>query len=56
MKKSLMQNLNKVRKEAGDRAVMRALHFFAEQNRVDAAVKAIKEEDYDTFLQCITIR
>ena len=49
-----MKNLNKVREEAGDRAVMRALHFFAEQNRVDAAVKAIKEEDYDTFLQCIT--
>lgn len=52
--KEFMQNLNKVRKEAGDRAVMRALHFFAEQNRVDAAVKAIKEKDYDTFLQCIT--
>lgn len=49
-----MKNLNKVRKEAGDRAVMRALHFFAEQKRVDTAVKAIKEQDYDTFLQCIT--
>ena len=52
--KEFMENLNKVRKEAGDRAVMRALHFFAEQNRVDTAVKAIKEKDYDTFLQCIT--
>ena len=30
-----MANINKVRKEAGDRAVMRALHFFGEQKRVD---------------------
>lgn len=52
--KEFMENLNKVREEAGDRAVMRALHFFAEQKRVDTAVKAIKEEDYETFLNCIT--
>lgn len=52
--KEFMANLNKVREEAGDRAVMRALHFFAEQKRVDVAVKAIKEEDYETFLSCIT--
>lgn len=52
--KEFMANLNKVREEAGDRAVMRALHFFAEQKRVDNAVKAIKEEDYETFLNCIT--
>ena len=52
--KEFMANLNKVREEAGDRAVMRALHFFAEQKRVDTAVKAIKEEDYKTFLNCIT--
>ena len=52
--KEFMANLNKVREEAGDRAVMRALHFFAEQKRVDTAVKAIKEEDYETFLSCIT--
>ena len=50
--KEFMANLNKVREEAG--AVMRALHFFAEQKRVDTAVKAIKEEDYETFLSCIT--
>ena len=49
-----MANINKVRKEAGDRAVMRALHFFGEQKRVDKAVKAIKEKDYLTFLECIT--
>ena len=52
--KEFMANLNKVREEAGDRAVMRAVHFFAEQIRVDSSVKAIKEEDYETFLSCIT--
>lgn len=52
--REFLANLNKVRREAGDRAVMRALHFFEEQKRVDKAVKAIKEEDYNTFLECIT--
>ena len=33
---------------------MRAFHFFTENERVDTAVKALKEEDYDTFLQVIT--
>ena len=50
----VIDNIQEVRAFAGDRSVMRALHFFAEQKRVDTAVKAIKEEDYETFLSCIT--
>ena len=50
----VIDNIQEVRAFAGDRSVMRALHFFAEQKRVDTAVKAIKEEDYATFLSCIT--
>ncbi|MDO5410101.1 MAG: galactokinase family protein [Lachnospiraceae bacterium] len=50
----LLANLNEVRAYAGDRAVMRAFHFFTENDRVDTAVKALKEKDYDTFLQVIT--
>ena len=52
--KEFLSHLNEVRKEAGDRAVMRALHFFEENKRVDLAVKSIKEGDYTTFLECIT--
>lgn len=52
--REFLAHLNEVRKEAGDRAVMRALHFFEENKRVDQAVKAIKEGDYTTFLECIT--
>lgn len=52
--REFLSNLNQVRREAGDRAVMRALHFFEEQKRVDKAVQAIKEKDYQTFLECIT--
>lgn len=50
----LLANLSAVRAHAGDRAVMRAFHFFTENDRVDTAVKALKEKDYDTFLQVIT--
>ena len=50
----LLANLSEVRAYAGDRAVMRALHFFTENERVDTAVKALKEQDYETFLQVIT--
>lgn len=50
----LLENLPKVRAYAGDRAVMRALHFFTENERVDTAVKALKEHDYEAFLQVIT--
>ena len=44
-----MKNTSLVREKAGDRAVLRALHFFAENKRVDAEVKALSEGDFDTF-------
>lgn len=50
----LLANLGEVRAYAGDRAVMRAFHFFTENDRVDTAVKALKEDDYASFLQVIT--
>lgn len=52
--REFLARLNDVRGAAGDRAVMRALHFFEENKRVDKAVKAIKDKEYETFLQCIT--
>lgn len=46
--------LPEVRKACGDRAVLRALHFFEENKRVEAEIKALKEKDFDTFLSMIT--
>ena len=40
-----------VREELGDRAILRAYHFFAENERVDKQVKALKGGDLDGFMQ-----
>lgn len=44
-----MKNIPVVREKAGDRAVLRALHFFNENKRVDAEVKALTENDFEAF-------
>ena len=43
-----------LRKETGDRAVLRGLHFFEEYKRCLAQVQALKEGDFDRFLKLIT--
>jgi len=40
-----------IREAAGDRAVLRALHFFAENDRVEAMVGALKSGDFDAYLK-----
>ena len=52
--KDVIDNLAEVRKYAGDRSVLRALHFFEENKRVENMVKALKEERFDVFLENIT--
>ncbi|WP_028590227.1 galactokinase [Paenibacillus massiliensis] len=47
-------NLKQLREQAGDRAVMRALHFLAENDRVDAQVEALTSNQFDDFLTLIT--
>lgn len=42
-----------VREQTGDRAVLRAMHFFDEQNRVSEGVNALKADDFDAFLDVI---
>ncbi len=42
-----------LRKECGDRAVLRALHFFGDNERVQKEVSALKEGDFETFKQLI---
>lgn len=45
-----MQNIAKLHKEVGGRAVARALHFYGEEQRVQKAVTALKENNYKEFL------
>ena len=47
-------NLPKLREYAGDRAVLRSIHFFDENKRVENEVKALINNDFDTFLKNIT--
>ncbi|MCI8516756.1 MAG: galactokinase [Hungatella sp.] len=50
----VIADLAKVREYAGDRSVMRALHFFEENKRVEAEVAALKEDRFEDFLSGIT--
>ncbi|MDO5349321.1 MAG: galactokinase family protein [Lachnospiraceae bacterium] len=51
---AVIDNLKAVREYAGDRSVMRALHFFEENKRVEAEVAALKEGRFQDFLSNIT--
>ena len=42
-----------VRKETGDRAVLRAIHFFNENRRVQLQVRALKNDNFGAFLHYV---
>lgn len=42
-----------VRKETGDRAVLRAIHFFNENRRVQMQVRTLKNDNFDAFLHYV---
>ncbi len=50
---TLIQNTAELRKKLGDRAVLRALHFIRENERVDRMLDALAKEDMTTFLAII---
>ncbi len=43
------RDLARVREACGDRAVLRAMHYYQENERVTLAVEALKEGDLDSF-------
>ncbi len=47
-------NFMKIRSFAGDRAVLRAIHFFEENKRVEDIVDALRKNDFQRFLSDIT--
>lgn len=46
-------NLPKIRAELGDRAALRAMHFFGDNARVVDEVTALKNADFRAFLDCV---
>lgn len=52
-KSDIISELPALREEYGDRAVLRALHFMDENDRVDELAKAVKEGDFAEFLSVI---
>lgn len=49
----IIKNAKTLREKFGDRAVLRALHFVDENERVDSLTDALKSGDFDSFLDII---
>lgn len=49
----LFENINIIRKKAGDRAVLRAIHFFGDNERVLKEAEALKQGDFEGFKELI---
>lgn len=52
-KDNFMQNIAKIQKEASGRAILRAIHYFNENARVDVCAKAIKDVDINKYYEMI---
>ena len=49
----LYENIDAVREKCGDRAVLRAGHFFSEERRVEKEIEALRSGDFEQFLACV---
>lgn len=49
----VLQSIAPLRNKLGDRAVLRALHYFCENTRVEEMVKALELKNYPAFLELI---
>ncbi len=49
----ITQNVARLRETVGDRAVLRAMHFFEENKRVKQAVSALRADDIELFFKQI---
>lgn len=49
----VMGNIERLRDEVGDRAILRGLHFLSENRRVSKQVQALKESDLSTYFDLV---
>ena len=47
--KEFYERITEVREKCTDRSVLRAIHFFSENRRVEQLVDALKNDDFDKF-------
>lgn len=52
-KKEFFRSIPEIRKTAGDRAVLRAMHWFMENDRVEAQTAALENGDIESFKKLI---
>lgn len=49
----LYKNINNIRQKVNDRALLRAFHYFGENNRVVEQVAALKNKNFQNFLKLV---
>lgn len=49
----IVLNVAELREKFGDRAILRAIHFFHENDRVDKLVHALKNKNFEDFLSSV---
>ncbi len=49
----VLEHIDSLRRSHGDRAVLRALHFFSENSRVEQQVAALESGDFDAFKRLV---
>ena len=47
----ILANINLIREKAGDRALLRAIHFFEENKRAHIEAEAVKAGNFESFLR-----
>lgn len=52
-KEQVLENIAALREKCGDRAVLRALHFFDDNERVGKQAEALRRKDFTEFLRLI---
>ena len=52
-KEDVFTSLNEIRRQLGDRAALRAIHFFEENERVREEVAALQSKNADRFLELV---
>ena len=52
-KEDIISKIAELRVKFGDRAILRAMHFYGENEKVERAAQALKDNDFQTFLDCI---
>jgi len=50
---TMMQNIGDLRKKVSDRALLRAYHFYSENERVKRQIEALEKEDMGRFLELV---